>query len=159
MTQLEQWSVPDVVEDRHIFRHLFIHPSGQIDGGRPLSALVRARTQPWPPSPLAGLHPVIALDDQDIGLTGVEAQRHRVGVLRRAVALRRRLVAGELEHHIARPGRALDRLEPAAPDHEPGAVLGERCSIRRDVLLVTLRVGDIDPADPVSLLFDILSTC
>ena len=37
----------------------------------------------------------------------------------------RRLVAGELDHHIARPGPALDRFELAAPDQESAAVFGE----------------------------------
>ncbi len=94
-------------------------------------------------------------DDQDIGHPGVETQRQDFSVFRRAVAFQRHLVAGDLEHHVARPGRALDGLESAAPDHEPGAVLGEGHGIRRDVLLVALRVGDIDPADPVSLCHDI----
>ena len=66
-------------------------------------------------------------------------------------AVERRLVARELEDHVAGAAVAFRILEAAAAHEETRAELPERLGVRRDVRLVALRVGDVDPCDPVAL--------
>src|SRR5215203_152123 len=103
---------------------------------------------------LSRLHPVVALDHDDVGDRPALALRLGGFVLGRVPAGERRLVGGELDHDVAAARLALDGLVLAATHEEASAELREGDAIRRDVVLVGVGILDVDMGDPIALRHD-----
>src|SRR6185295_11427621 len=99
----------------------------------------------------ARLRAVVAFDHDDVAGRMRRAQLDRRLIFRGIVAGERRLVVPELEHDVARADLALGIFELAATHQELRAVFLERYGVRRDVVLVPIRIAYIDVRDPVTL--------
>src|SRR5437764_2647797 len=97
-----------------------------------------------------GLRAVVALDHDDIAGRMRRAQLDRGLIFGRVVASKRGRIVLELEHDIARADLALGILELAAAHQEFRTVFAQGLGIRCDVVLIAVRIADIDVDDPVA---------
>src|SRR5215204_7121259 len=81
---------------------------------------------------LSRLHPVVALDHDDVGDRPALALRLGGFVLGRVPAGERRLVGGKLDHNVAAARLALDGLVLAATHEEAYVDMGDPIALRHD---------------------------